>query len=264
MARAHRGQVAVFARHLRTGATVAWQADRTITTASTIKLGVLVEAMYQVHAGERNLSEPIVVRGDDKVKGSGVLRFLHDGLQVTFEDVLVLMMIASDNTATNLAIDRVGGVGRVNARMRALGLRGTHLYKRVYKPAIEPMPADQKQFGLGKSTARELAQLMEHVHACKLGALCDRMIAMMREQQTRYLVARYIETVDTTEQSSTIAAKIGELDRARMEVALVDTDTGPIVMAIATWDNVDERYSPDNEAAILIARIAEAIVRGLK
>jgi beta-lactamase class A len=263
LARAHRGQVALFARHLGTGATVELQPDREARTASAIKLAVLVEAFHQIKAGTRSLAAPITLRDADKVSGSGILPLLHGGLQLTLEDALALMTALSDNTATNLAIDQLGGVGAVNRRLATLGYQHTHLYKKVYVPATEPMPADQKQFGLGKSTARELARLMESIARCELGdpALCRRMLDMLRNQQVRYYIARYIETADTSEAPAAVAAKLGEIDAARIEVALVEARTGPIVIAVLTWDNADHRYSPDNEAAILIARLAEAIVR---
>jgi beta-lactamase class A len=263
LARAHRGQVALFARHLGTGATVELQPDREVRTASAIKLALLVEAFHQIRDGGLSLAAPIRLRDEDKVTGSGILPLLHGGLELTLEDALALMTAVSDNTATNLVIDRVGGVAAVNRRLAALGYRHTHLYKKVYAPAAEPMPADQKQFGLGKSTARELAGLMEGVARCELGdpPLCRRMLGMLRNQQSRIYVARYIETADTSETPSAVAAKLGELDAARIEVALVDARAGPIVIAAFTWDNADRRYSPENEAAILIGRIAEAIVR---
>lgn len=263
LARAHRGQVALFARHLDTGATVELQPDREVKTASAIKLALLAEAFHQVKAGTLSLATPITLRDADKVAGSGVLPFLHGGLEITVEDALWLMTALSDNTATNLVIDRVGGVSAVNRRLAAQGYRHTHLYKKIYVPSTEPMPADQKQFGLGKTTARELARLMESIARCELGdpALCRRMLQMLRDQQVRHYVARYLETADTSETPSAVAAKLGEVDAARIEVALVSTRSGPIVIAAFTWDNADQRYSPDNEAAILIARLAEAIVR---
>jgi len=263
LARAHRGQVALFAHHLGTGATVELQPDREVKTASAIKLALLVEAFYQVKEGGLALAAPLTLRDEDKVPGSGILPLLHGGLELTVEDALALVTAVSDNTATNLVIDRVGGVSAVNRRLAALGYRHTHLYKKVYAPATEPMPADQKQFGLGKTTARELARLMESVARCELGdpALCRRMLGMLRDQQSRNYVARYLEGTDTSEAPSAIAAKLGEIDAARIEVALVDARSGPIVIAAFTWDNADRRYGPDNEAAILIGRLAEAIVR---
>jgi len=263
LARAHRGQVALFARHLVTGATVELQPDREARTASAIKLALLVEAFHQIQAGTLALAAPVTLRDADKVTGSGILPLLHGGLQLTVEDALVLMIALSDNTATNLVVDSVGGVGAVNRRLAAQGYRHTHFYKKVYAPATEPMPPDQKQFGLGKSTARELARLMEGIARCELGApaLCARMLDMLRNQQVRHYIARYIEPGDASEARPAVAAKLGEIDAARIEVGLVEARTGPIVIAAFTWDNADHRYSPDNEASILIGRLAEAIVR---
>ena len=68
------------------------------------------------------------------------------------------MVVLSDNTATNMAIDRLG-LESINATLRAAGLRQTVLYKKVYVPATGPMPADQPKFGLGKTTAREMASI---------------------------------------------------------------------------------------------------------
>jgi beta-lactamase class A len=262
LARAHRGHVAVFAKQLAGGASVEVDADREVKTASAIKLAILVEAFYQVKAGTLDLAAPIVLHEADKVSGSGILPLLHDGLALSVADVLTLMITTSDNTATNLMIDRLGGVTPVNARLAALGLRHTHLYKKIGVKATEPMPPDQPQFGLGKTTPREIARLMESIARCELGdpALCMRMLGMLRNQQARYMTARFIETADTTETPSAVAAKLGELDAARIEVALVLARSGPIVIATFTWDNADQRYSPENEAAVLIARVAETVV----
>lgn len=262
LARAHRGHVALFAKQLDSGASVEVDADREVKTASAIKLAILVEAFYQVKAGALELAAPIVLHDADKVSGSGILPLLHDGLALSVADTLTLMITTSDNTATNLMITKLGGVAPVNARLAALGLRHTHLYKKIGVKATEPMPPDQPQFGLGKTTPREIARLMESIARCELGdpALCTRMLGMLRNQQARYMTARFIETADTTETPSAVAAKLGELDAARIEVALVLARSGPIVIATFTWDNADQRYSPENEAALLIARVAETIV----
>ncbi|MGH9556495.1 MAG: serine hydrolase [Terriglobales bacterium] len=261
MARAHHGKVALYAKHVKTGATVAIDAGRPVQTASVIKLPIMVEAFAQVKSGKRSLADKIALREEDKVPGSGILQFLRPGAQITLEDAIVLMMTLSDNTSTNLVIDQVG-IPAVNARSAAMGLKNTYLYKKVYRKAEGPMPEDQKQFGLGKTTAREMAAALESIEACDLGdaKLCTRMIEIMKNQQFREMIARYLETADTTEVRSGVAAKLGELDDVKNEVALVYTDTGPIVISIFTWDNQDQRWMADNEAYLLIARMAKTIV----
>ena len=133
-----------------------------------IKLPIMVEAFAQVKAGKRSLGDKIVLQEAEKVPGSGILQFLRAGAQITLEDAIVLMMILSDNTSTNLVIDQVG-IPAVNARAAAMELKSTYLYKKVYRKAEGPMPEDQKQFGLGKTTAREMAAVLESIERCDLG-----------------------------------------------------------------------------------------------
>lgn len=261
MAMSFHGRIAIYAKDLNTGRSVAVAADEEVATASVIKLPVMLEAMYQVKAGRLKLDDPIVLKDSDKVQGSGVLQFLHGGLRLTLEDAIALMMMLSDNTGANLTMQAVG-IPSVNARLAVMGLKHTYLYKEVYKKPTGPMPPDQKKFGLGKTTAREMAAVMESVARCDLGdkALCDKMIYIMKNQQYRNMVARDLETVDTTETPSTIAAKLGQLDDVRNEVALVETPGAKIVISAFTWDNQDQRWTPDNEAEVLIGRVARRIV----
>jgi beta-lactamase class A len=264
LAQKHAGQVALYAKNLKTGETVAFNDEMPVKTASVIKLGLLVEAFLEVKEGRRQLSDKVILRDEEKVAGSGVLHFAHGGLELTLEDTLWNMMVFSDNTATNLMIDLLG-TRAVNERMAALGLGTTHLYKKIGRPATEPMPPDQKQFGLGKSTAREMGRLVEWLARCELGApgLCQKMIWMMRNQQYRGMLPRFLESQDTTEKEtpSYVAAKIGALDRVRNDVGILYTKAGPIVVAVFTWDNKDARWNDQNQAEILIGRMAEEIVR---
>ncbi len=261
MAAGHRGKVAVFAKNLKSGATVAVRADEPVKTASVIKLPIMLEVFHQVKAGKRSLGDKIALKKDDQVLGSGVLPYLRPGLELTLEDAVTLMMIVSDNTATNLVIDQAG-VEAVNARIAALGLKDTHLYKKIGRPATSAMPPDQKKFGLGKTTAREMAAVLEAVARCELGddKLCGRMLEMMRAEQYRAMIPRYLETVDWTEVPTAIASKYGALDDVRNDVALVWSKAGPIVISIFTWENQDQSWTPENEAEVLIGRMAKAIV----
>ncbi|HYY70004.1 MAG TPA: serine hydrolase [Terriglobales bacterium] len=261
MAAMHRGKVALYAHNLKTGVSVAVDADRPVKTASVIKLPIMLEVFEQVKAGKRSLNDKVVLRQEDKVAGSGVLPFLHSGLELTLDDAVTLMMIVSDNTATNLVLDQIG-IPAVNARLASMGLKSTYLYKKVYKPPEGPMPPDQKKFGLGKTTGREMAAVMESIARCDLGApqLCRRMIEIMKNQQDRQMIPRLIEAADTSETESAIADKIGELDDSRNDVALIESQAGPIVISAFTYENQDQRWNPDNEAYLLIARMAKAIV----
>jgi beta-lactamase class A len=271
IAAAHHGKLAVFARNLRTGQTASVSPDLPVKTASTIKLGILLDAAEQIRAGRASLSEKLVLEHANQVEGSGVLGELTAPLALTLGDTLTLMVILSDNTATNMAIDRLG-LDQINATLRAAGLKQTWLYKKVYVPASGPMPADQPQFGLGKTTAREMATIMERLATCRLsldnspplpgdGPLCGAFLRMLRNQQDRNMLPRYLETMDTSEQGSAIADKIGALDAVRNDVALVATKAGPVIISAFTFDNADQRWIPENEGEITLARVAQAIVQ---
>jgi len=154
MSAGHAGMIAFYAKNLSDGRTVALASDVPVKTASVIKLALFLEAFRQVDAGVHRLDETVTLDSVNRVAGDGVLGFLRPGLTLTVDDALFLMMALSDNTATNLLIDRFG-VDSVNENSKRLGVTQTHLYKKVLVPASHPMPADQKQFGLGKTTARE-------------------------------------------------------------------------------------------------------------
>lgn len=261
MAAQHRGKLALYAANLKTRDALAIDADTPVPTASVIKLPILVEAMQQVRAGRHRLDEKITLDKENVVQGSGILQFFDLPLTITLKDALTFMIIESDNTATNMVIDQVG-IKDVNDNAARMGLKDTYLYKKVYKPATGPMPPDQKKFGLGKTTAREMAKVMQSIVDCDLhdAKLCQAMLYMLRNQQYRNMVPHFIETSDTSEGLSLIGNKTGSLDAVRNDVAVVYSKTGPIVISAFTYDNQDQSWNNDNPAEILIAHIAKAIV----
>jgi beta-lactamase class A len=261
LATQHKGKVAFFAKDLKTGATVAIDPDTPVATASVIKLPIMLEAFYEVKAGKHHLDERLKLTKENQVEGSGVLTLLQPGLEPTLYDAITLMITQSDNTATNMVIDAIG-IPSVNERVRAMGLRSTYLYKKVFMPPKGPTLPDQKKFGLGKTTAREMAQVLESIDRCDLGdsELCEQMIGILKNQNVRTMVPRYLETVDTSEAHSAIGNKTGSLDDVRNDVAIVYTKRGPIVISAFTYDNADHGWSVDNTAEVLVAKMAKAVV----
>ncbi|WP_419806759.1 serine hydrolase [Terriglobus sp.] len=269
---AHHGKVALYAVQLNTYKTAAMDADKPVQTASTIKLALLWEAERQVALGKANWSDKITLKPGESVAGSGVLHFLDTPVTLTLKDVATMMVIVSDNTATNLMIDRFP-TAEVDADMLALGLEQTWLYKKVMKPATGPMPDDQPKFGLGKTTPRQIAKLMERLGRCQLdlpntppvdpakaNATCAIGLDMLRNQFYRDTVPRYLDVVDSIEQGSAIASKTGSLNATRSDVAIVAGKSGPIVLAIYTYDNDDQTWTVDNEGEVTVAKLAQAIV----
>ena len=108
-------------KHLTTGETAGVRDGEMFNSASVIKIPVLVLAFQMAERGELKLDERITIRKEDIRGGSGIFRYHDAGLQPTFRDVLLQMIITSDNTATDLAIAKVGGVARVNAWLKQAG-----------------------------------------------------------------------------------------------------------------------------------------------
>jgi len=261
LAASHHGHVALYAKNLATGEIATLNSARPVQTASVIKLPLMLQAFELVKSGKLKLSLPMLLTKDNQVPGSGILTLMDPGLTVSLKDTITLMMTLSDNTATNMLIDVVG-LRPTNEMLIRMGMRNTYFYKKVFKKAEGPMPADQKQFGLGKTTAEEMARVMEKIYRCDLGdrELCVQMITIMRNQQYRDMLPRYLERGDTSEDLSAIADKIGALDDVRNDVALVYTQRGPIVISIFTYENEDTSWTPENKAEILIGRLAKTIV----
>src|SRR5687767_15034079 len=115
------GKAGVWVKHLTTGEEAAVRADETFNSASVIKIPVLVLAFQMADKGVLSLDERITIRKEDIRGGSGIFRHHDVGLQPTLRDVLMQMVITSDNTATDLAIAKVGGVTRVNAWLKENG-----------------------------------------------------------------------------------------------------------------------------------------------
>jgi beta-lactamase class A len=276
-ARAHHGKVALYATQLNTGKTASLDPDAVVQTASVIKLTILFEAMEQVREGKAHWDDRITLQPGDAVSGSGLLLFLDTPQTLTLKDILSLMVIMSDNTSTNLAMDKIG-LDAVNARIAWMGLKNTHLYKKIGKPATEPMPEDQPKFGLGKTTPREMAEVMERIGLCELDkpgrlragpagplsagddAICGVAMKMLRNQFYRDTIPRYLEKLDTTETGSGTASKTGSLNAVRADVAIVAGKTGPMVLSIFTYENADTSWTADNEGELTIAKMAKAIV----
>jgi beta-lactamase class A len=119
-----KGVLGVSVKHMGTGETASLNGGELFPTASTFKVPVIVEFFRQVEAGRASLDERVVLRDSDKVPGSGILKELMEGLEVAYSDLLSLMMIVSDNTATDLVVEKVGR-DNVNKTLRGLGLEKT-------------------------------------------------------------------------------------------------------------------------------------------
>jgi beta-lactamase class A len=268
----HHGDVALFAEDLKTHETVAISPDTPVQTASVIKLAILYEALEQVRSGKTHFDDKITLTKADQVPGSGVLLFFDVPLQLTLKDLLTMMIVMSDNSATNLVIDHLG-LENIDGRIAKLGLKDTYLYKKIFTPAPAGMvmPADQKKFGLGKTTAREMAGLMTKIVRCELAepgssarpddaALCGVALKMLHVQFYRSAIPRYLDGMPGVT-SNSIANKTGSLDAVRNDVAAISTKNGMVIISAFTFNNKDHSWGAEQEGELSIAKLARAIVQ---
>jgi len=171
------------------------------------------------------------------------------------------MIVLSDNTATNLVIDKVG-IDAVNARMQKLGLVHTQLFKKVFLAPPKPSE-EQKKFGLGATSPADMLRLLEMLAHGELvnQPTSGTMVAMMKKQRDRDQIPRYISSGDLGENAGgvEVANKTGALDHVRNDVGLVMTRKGTYLMAIFTWNSLDTRWTPDNAATLTVARLAKLL-----
>lgn len=222
------GVVGVAVRDVRGRRALDYRADEVFPSASVIKVPILVELMAQVDESLRALDDRLVLRDGDKTPGSGVLSMLHEGLELTLEDLAHLMITVSDNTASNLLIDFLG-TDRINARLASLGLERTRLGRKFYD-------FDARDRGLENwATARELAELLVGIEQREVvsALACEKMLAILRRQQFDSKIPRLLPP------GTPVANKTGSITGVSHDIGIIYSPAGPLVLAVLTRD-VDE------------------------
>ena len=255
---AFRGEMGLFARNLETGEAVAVNADTRFPTASVIKLAVLAETERRLAEGTLADDTTVTLRDADKVGDGTPLNALHGGTVLTVSDLVRLMIAWSDNTATNLLVGLVG-TKSVNALLDAHGLRQTRLYRPTFRDGrADVLPDEEKEFGLGSTTPREAAALMERISDGRIAgrAVSDRMIAVLATQQDRSMIPR---SLPFSNDAILVANKTGWDEEKRPDargfrgdvrgdVAFVKGPRGRYVLAILARRISDKQPGVDNEA----------------
>ncbi len=254
-----KGKVFLFARNLDTGQTYSFNGDERVRTASTIKIAVMIEAFARVADGRAKWTDELVLTKASRYGGSGILPELGDGLRLTLRDCVRLMMLVSDNTATNMVLDYLT-TDAVNERMESLGFKSTRIMRRVggggeSKAGKE---ADNKRFGLGATTPHEIVQIMERLDKGEIvnKDASKEMIDLMKREQARYAIGRTTPEVP-------MASKYGALDALRSCVAILYAKDKKIAIAITVDDMPQPSWSVDNPAYLLISRLSLILAEGL-
>lgn len=216
------------------GDTLAINGDLLMPQASSIKIAVLLEALRQAQAGKLRLEERVEIRKAQFAGGSGVLQVFGDGSSaLSLRDLAALMMVVSDNTATNILIDRVGQA-QVNATLQSLGFERTRLLRRMIQPEEERRGVENV------STAREMTRLLSQLFSGKLldekhTALALELLKNEKPEPTS--LRRGLPA------GVALASKPGSLSGVRCESGIVLLEGHPYILGVMT------AYAGDETAA---------------
>ena len=236
------GVLGVAIMDLTDGHTLLWHADDVFPTASSIKIAVLAELYRQAQEGKLKLTDLYTVRKEDDVPDSAIFNGLTYGVtQVTLRDLATMMIAVSDNSATNVLIDKVG-IENVNAMLTSQGLKQTRLQRKM----MDLNAAKQGRENI--ATPRELMTLLARIFEGKLlnREMTDaffKMLATSKNSPIRRAVPEAVVSAD----------KPGELEGVRNDSGLVFAQNRSFVISVMTT------YDRDEDAAnAVIERIAGA------
>lgn len=200
-----------------------YRAERRFVAASTVKIAIMVEIYRGIDRGDRRLADPYVLRDESKAPGSGVLLHLHDGLALTVNDLLYLMISISDNTATNALIE-MAGMDRVSATMRDLGMTDS-LLGRPMRGRLA-LPDEQENWATPRDYARVLQAILRHEAAS--AASCEAMLATLARQQNPRRIARFLP------EGVRWGSKTGSVPGITNDAGFIIGDDGPLIIAVYT------------------------------
>jgi beta-lactamase class A len=259
------GTVSLFAKNLDTAATIGIHEAEPVRTASTIKLPIMCTVFDAVAQGKAKWEETLTVSAQEKVAGSGVLGVeFSTGDQLPLRDALHLMIVLSDNTATNLILERFTA-DSVNAYLDKIGIKTTRSIRKIMGSgpaagfsAAGKLPENQ-QYGIGVSTPRDMVTILERLDRGEIVSpeASREMLAVLKRNQDNTGITRRMMDLP-------VAHKTGALDALRADVGIVYAKTGKIAMAIYVDGMPKPDWSPDNPGSLLIADLSKMLVETLK
>lgn len=196
------GRVSFLYENLATGDKASYKEDEPMMAASVIKLFVMAAAFDRIEKGLLDRSEMIGVRREECVPSCGALTYLHDGILVTVMDLITLMIIFSDNTATNLLIDLLG-MEQINGFIKDQGFKKTLLQRKMYDLELSSRGIQNY------ITAGETGRLLKMMYEGKLvsGQASGKMIGILKNQQLCSKIPFYLQALP---EEPEIAHKTGE------------------------------------------------------
>ena len=260
LARRTSGVLGVAAVDLATGERFGVNDTLQFPQGSAIKIAILLELIRQGEAGQLRLDERVAVRAADQVGGTGVLAHFADGASsLALRDLATLMIVLSDNTATNILIDRVG-MERVNATLAATGAPRTRLQRRMIRPAESARGQENL------STPAEAAELMARLARCQLpvsAAGCAELRRVLELPKPGAIPFR-----DALPSALRVAWKPGSVDGVATAWALIELPGRPYAVAAMVSYSADDPEAALGPVAALVhayfAQLARSSPYGVK
>jgi beta-lactamase class A len=252
---AHKGKVAVAVKNLETGESFAYHADEPMVTASLIKFPIMIEAYRQAGEKKVDLNKPITLKKADMVRGSGILTdHFSEGATLHLRDYIHLMIVYSDNTATNYVLEEIG-IPSTAQTMEKMGYPNTKAHSKVFRRDTSAFPERSKKFGIGSTTAGEMVRLCEALSRKELVSTeaSEAMLKHMEACDDKDKFTRFLPT------GTKVAFKTGSLDAAKTAAGIINTPAGPVALCVLTDDNEDKRWVTDNAGNRLCADVAKAV-----
>lgn len=240
------GKIGIYAACPGTGECWMRNPDAPLMAASVIKLTIMVEAFRQKEAGLADFAQPVIIRKEDKLPSCGALTYLHDGVTVSLGDLVTLMIILSDNTATNLLIDLLG-MENINSTIAAHGWANTHLNRKLFQPELA------KQGIENYVSARDMGSLLEGLLA---GRIISReasrdMLGILRNQRLNGKLPFYLRS-----RGIACAHKTGEDDGITHDVGIIFTDKPWVLCFLSNETDVPRAERAMQDMAALLAGLA--------
>jgi beta-lactamase class A len=245
-----KGDVGVYIKNLKTGKTVAINADTVFPTASMVKIPILIGMMDKLNRGEYQYHQELTYKDSLLYAGSDILGSFKNDEKVELSKVMMLMLTTSDNTAS-LWLQSLAGKGtRINEILDSLGFTSIRVNSRT--PGRE---TNRTQYGWGQTTPREMATLMEKIYLRQL--VSD----SASEKMLRLLGRNYWDeqAISQIPPHIFVASKNGAVDASRSEVLLVMAPGSPYIFCICTKNNKDISWSDNNEAWMLAKSLSKLL-----
>jgi beta-lactamase class A len=248
----------IYIKCVETGEEIALNADETMDTMSVIKIPLMVEVFRQIEAGKFALSDRVTLKESDKRPGTGVIRSLDAGASLTIKDLITLMIIVSDNTATDLLYEKVGGPEPVNKMMQSYGLNSIKATGTadVWFKAIAAEPDRWKFHTEGKtpfglSSPRDMGKLLEKIHKGEAVSkqASEQMLQIMRGQVYSSRLPKYVTGFRVPHKTGDFLPYIGN------DVGILESQNRHIIISVFTARH--NGIGPNLEDAI--ARVAEQV-----